>query len=69
MKTNRVNVFANRKASKEFYRILMSMNVDEGARFSKAVRDLFQKKTISEEGEFNSFKIEMSDLKVLAYEK
>ena len=41
----------------------MSLKVVDRKRFSKLVKKLFDKKTVSENGEFKSFKIEITDFK------
>jgi hypothetical protein len=56
-------MFQDRKTSKAFYNIFIKLRVDDRKRFSKAVKALFNTKIISENGEFQSFKVETSDFK------
>ena len=56
-------MFQDRKTSKRFYDIFIKLRVDDQKRFSKAVKKLFNKKILSENGQFKSFKIETDDFK------
>lgn len=56
-------MFQNRKTSIAFYNIFIKLRVEDRKRFSKAVKKLFNKKIVSENGQFQSFKIEVSDFK------
>lgn len=61
----RVNMFADSKASKAFYFVIDQLGEKKSKTFSDAVKKLFLKKSISENGEFHSFKIELSDIQTL----
>jgi len=65
-KLNRVNMFEDSKASK-FFAELSDMLADrQRNQFSVKVRNLFDKKSVSEEGQYNEFKITVADLKKIA---
>lgn len=60
-----VNIFQNREASKRFFILSESLKGKDKKKFSGIVKALFVKKSISEEGEFKTFKIEVGDLENL----
>ena len=62
-KVNRVNIFENGNVSREFYAIMMKMKSPKKEAFIKGVHELFDKKAVSEEGQYNLFKITKDDLK------
>jgi len=57
-----INIFENRKAMQLF--VECSNGLGEIARvlFTKKVQELFDQKTVSEDGEFDSFKITEKDV-------
>ena len=62
------NIFENRKTSQMFYNILMKFKDVERKEFSRCVRALFDRKVTSEEGEFDSFKINIGDFEYILSE-
>ncbi len=56
------NMFEDHKTSKRFHMILESLVSSKKKDFSKRVKNLFDKKTISKDGEYESFKINYVDL-------
>lgn len=62
---SRVNIFQDRRASREFYIIMMRLQVLERTKFSQLVRELFDRKTVSEEGEYKTFKVTVEDIQTI----
>lgn len=54
-------IFVSRLVSKDFYKIYQKFSPVGKKKFARAVRELFDKKIISE-GEYPSFKITFQDL-------
>lgn len=61
-----INIFENAKASRTFSNISESLTAGEKIRFVGLVKDLFDEKSVAEEGEFDSFKVSEQELLDLA---
>lgn len=64
--SNRVNVFENKDTAKKFVEISGILKGEDKALFTKMVKRCFDKKIVSEEGEFVVFKVTMADLLAIA---
>lgn len=63
-----VNIFQNRKALKLFAEISDALEGKERKAFTEKVMQLFEDKVVSEEGEYQEFKITEADVKRIARE-
>lgn len=68
MQHNRVNMFQDSKASKRFYDISEQLSGEQKKKFSVEVRNLFDRKTTSYDGEYSTFKITTDDLRDILLE-
>lgn len=57
-----INIFADRKAQARFVEVYSFLPQQLAAKFSTKVKDLFEVKTQSEEGEYTEFKITLADI-------
>jgi len=57
-----MNIFENRKASSFFAEICDVLNSDKRKRFSREIKSLFNLKSVSESGEYQSYKITEDDV-------
>lgn len=55
------NIFKNRLVSKDFYKIYETLEKKDRSKFAHAVRELFDKKIISD-GQYKQFNITKQDL-------
>ena len=62
---NGINIFESRKGMLKFARISNSLSGSARAVFTSAVKDLFDRKSVSENGQYDSFKITEKDLDAL----
>lgn len=65
MKMN-INIFEDRAASRFFALCISEMDFKQRTWFSKEVKSLFEDKSLSEEGQYDCFKITKDDLMQLA---
>jgi flagellin-specific chaperone FliS len=57
-----VKMFESRKAEKLFVELSNSLEGEKHEAFSENIRSLFDKKIISEEGEYNTFRLTEQDV-------
>lgn len=60
-----INIFEDRKAQRRFLDVIEFLPLKQKEQFTKKVRVLFDKKTVSLEGEYYEFKITVADINAI----
>lgn len=61
-----MNIFADRQTSKKFTNALIGLSPEQKKEMFNMARELFDRKSVSEEDEFEKFKINEKDIKLFA---